>query len=427
MEFDQQGRLWIGTDQDGGLYCYDGERLLHEDFGMALPWTRSVAVHSDGSVWVVAGEHGLMHFAGEEWRHHPLPEIPPLSDSLASYAQNVEIDQDGVVWTTVQYRPEGDRTEYCLCRFEDGSWSVFAVESRGGFLMDMAVDGNGTIWFALSVGLAMFDGDNWNYWRSLDGESLSDLTGVCASRDGTGIWVARGNEGLLRIEEGLVEAWLTDDPISTSYRCKLALEGDKVWVGMDHASLASYENGRWGRVRLLPEDSPVAPDVKDLTVGPDGTKWVCCPGVGLIAYDGETTIYDQFNSPLKTYYGPVMASQNGTLWVYDRGLWSFDGQSWSLFNSENGFPLSEVAAMEEARDGTLWFGGNPGACSFDGSVFEHYNTTNSALPSSYVTAIACAPDGRVYFGSYDFLACFDGDNWSGCALAQQRVRRSAKV
>lgn len=413
MEFDRRGRLWVATMQEGGLYCYDGQSLIREDFGLASPWTPSVAVGNDGSVWVVAGQDGLMRFVGEEWQHYPLPAIPPLSDSLISYALDVEIDEDGVVWTTVQYRPDVYRAEHCLCRLEDDSWGVFLIQPEGAYPSDIAVDQAGRVWLALGVGLAMFDGGRWQYWSTLDGHSLRALTSVSASADGTGIWVARGNKGILRIEEGSVEPWLTDDPTTRSHRCPLALEGDKLWVGMDHASLASYDRGRWESVRLLPEDASLAPDVTDLAVGPDGMKWVCCPGVGLIRFDGKTTaIYDRSNSPLESYEGPVMVSQDEVVWLSDsRGLRRFDGQSWELFSSENEFPLSEVFAMDQARDGPLWFGGAPGACSFDGSVFKAYNAPDGGVTGSYVTGIACAPDGRVYFGSYNLLARFDGNDW----------------
>ena len=52
-----------------------------------------------------------------------------------------------------------------------------------------------------------------------------------------------------------------------------------------------------------------------------------------------------------------------------------------------------------------------GVSSFDGTVWNHYNTSNSGLPNNDIRAIAADHDGNLWFGCYNVgIVKFDGEH-----------------
>lgn len=60
---------------------------------------------------------------------------------------------------------------------------------------------------------------------------------------------------------------------------------------------------------------------------------------------------------------------------------------------------SEVLALAQATDGTLWVGGQTGLSRFDGLQFVRYpGPTDVPLPSTNISALSAAPDGGLWIG-----------------------------
>jgi signal transduction histidine kinase/ligand-binding sensor domain-containing protein len=68
------------------------------------------------------------------------------------------------------------------------------------------------------------------------------------------------------------------------------------------------------------------------------------------------------------------------------------------FTSEEGAP-SEIRALAQTSDGTLWIGGSTGLIRFDGIRFVPYpGAAEEPLPSTNVSSLIAAPDGGLWMG-----------------------------
>ena len=410
LDVTPDGTVWVGTYFEG-LYWYDGKTLRQTKFGsVERSWVSSVVVDTGGTVWAGTWGQGLWRFSQGRWEMCSPPGAPPYTNEPEPYINDVAADPEGGVWVLVSAEPKD-----WLHHYVEGQWRTFRLRPGKWPLLEMTVDGSGKVWLLCADGLVVFDGQHAKLFSTMSGCRLTEKTSICSSEEGDAVWVGLCNDGVVRIQDYNAEAWFTDDPISRSYQNVLAMEGDTLWVGMERTRLASYSKGEWGYVQLIPGASGES-DVKSIAVGPDGTKWVCSEEEGLLAYDGKKTIvYDWTNSPLGYgYHGPVMVDRNGVVWFNEGtdGLYAFDGAHWDLFPYGEEMALRSIYAMAEAPDGLLWFGGVPGACSFDGSTWVHYHKDNSALPDNQVNAIACSADGKVYFGTAAGVAYLEGCSWA---------------
>ena len=415
IELDPEGRLWIGTYANG-LFRYQGGQLRHFEFGGASRNVPSITVDCDGTVWVAAPSVGLVAFRDGDWAAYAPREYPSLTFT------DVEAAPSGGVWVLAL------ASEESFIYFFRGDWQSFAVPTSR-CVLDIAVDSEGNVWAVDCQRLFEFDGHAWRSWGEIDDIDFRDGGCISVSADGSTLWVGRRNNGVVRVSGRDASEWLTDDPVTEGFGLEMAAEGERIWVAMDHTRLATYFHGQWEVIQLIEGDAPDA-QVRGMAVGPDGTKWVCYASLGLAAYDGQgVRFYGPGNSPLSPSLGPVIVDRQGVVWVWDSsyGLWAFDGTSWLLFLPEERFPLRDVLVVDQGPDGRLWFGGDPGACVFDGASFTHYSSANSPLPEwpGYVYAMVCAPDGKVYFNVRNGIACLDGDEWTVYTSENSELPRNA--
>ena len=107
---------------------------------------------------------------------------------------------------------------------------------------------------------------------------------------------------------------------------------------------------------------------------------------------------------------------DGVLWLgTDGGAVKYDGESFSLYDSTQGFPLRAPESVVQDREGRLWFGGWGGAVRFDGHRFEHFSSADG-LPGDHVQCILPRPDGEVWFGTELGLATFDGQSFGAIGM-----------
>ena len=90
---------------------------------------------------------------------------------------------------------------------------------------------------------------------------------------------------------------------------------------------------------------------------------------------------------------------DGTLWVgtnighgrsVAEGVYSFDGQSWTQYTTDDGLVSNTILSMAVDPDGELWIGTDGGLSHFDGESWTTYKE------GSYFKSIAVAPDGALW-------------------------------
>jgi len=82
--------------------------------------------------------------------------------------------------------------------------------------------------------------------------------------------------------------------------------------------------------------------------------------------------------------------------------------------------------MTTDQDGNMWFGTwGGGACKFDGSTWNTYNSANSGLAHNWVNAISIDRAGNKWFGTDGGVSKLDREGWTtyttADGLADNRV------
>jgi ligand-binding sensor domain-containing protein len=108
-------------------------------------------------------------------------------------------------------------------------------------------------------------------------------------------------------------------------------------------------------------------------------------------------------------------TSDGTLWIGSRGgLTRFDGARFVPYPGPSEQPLraTNIAALLATPDGGLWIGFRPGGVSFvkNGRV-THYGEADG-IPASTVQQLAYDHDGLLWAAARSGVAYFDGKRWA---------------
>jgi ligand-binding sensor domain-containing protein len=276
----------------------------------------------------------------------------------------------------------------------------------------VAVTPDGAAWFGFGdhststpgSGLSRFDGQDWQHF--LDDAEVNVLA---VGPDGS-LWAGVGCD--VQRFDGI--AWKTvlgcAEVLPPGNILDIAFTPDGAsWVA-NGFGLARFDGRSWKVHDRL---------INSLEVVPDGTLWMngwegLRDSFYVARFDGENwTIYSTSDS----FPGPFVVravTPDGLVWgtVPERGLASFDGQSWTnreswtVYTEADGLPLDNVNVLVVAPDGALWVGTNSGAARFDSEsppdkAWTRY-TTDNGLASNTIRAIAFGPDGEGWFGMTRF-------------------------
>ena len=133
---DQQGRLWMVTD-NSGIYCLEGNSLkdFSGDPGLPSGWMRCLTEAADGTIWAGDWEGGISRFRDSHWELMRKP-------SGHSDAVRALVVAEGAVW--IGTSASG------LLHFKDGRTDRVSVEQGlpDASIRQLLLDGRGWLWAA---------------------------------------------------------------------------------------------------------------------------------------------------------------------------------------------------------------------------------------------------------------------------------------
>jgi hypothetical protein len=206
------GDLAVGPD---GTVCVAGsDDLLRYDDGtwekvqspesLASPWTGSLAVAPDGTVWATPnGEMAVVSYDGDRWRRYD------RTDGIPGHTSTVAVAPDGTIWVggTGGYGdPSGDVPAGGVTTYDGTTWTTYTTDD--GLPSNDAgavVGGDGTVWAVSAEGVARFDGSSWSSFSAVAGTAR----GAAVDADGV-LWLptSRGVVGF----DGTESTTLAVDP-----------------------------------------------------------------------------------------------------------------------------------------------------------------------------------------------------------------------
>jgi len=279
-------------------------------------------------------------------------------------------------WAALYADAVGEGGTNLIGHLVDGAWTLYALGGADWTrVMGLAGAPDGTVWAATDIGVFSFDGRAWT--RQFD-----PAGGVAVGADGSvwaggrvvhpttifsSLWLARWDgtawERLDEPPDGPLEPW-GQAPIAV-------LPGGEAWIAHRAGYWVEEDLTRYDGAALAVVDIPgVADDTPDngqpavrvfeVEADPDGRLWA----VGYLASDPKQA---------------VLARYDAAAWVLID--WPFPPPA--------EMPLDiDLAA---APDGKMWFAGNDGLRSYDGTTWQ------SHLEGRLIYNVAVAPDGTVWY------------------------------
>lgn len=450
---DDQGRLWLGTEDDG-LYRFDPESdgLLHfthdPDDPNSLSHNRVRAVMIDhlGQLWV-GTQNGLNLLSPDQvadaereasfqrFQHDPFDPNSLSGDAVWSIFE----DRGGVLWfgtwggglskynrstdhfRLYQHRPNRENT------LSDNM--IWAIEE----------DRQGRLWIGtFNGGLNRIDraSDTIKVYQHHDDEpgSLANNDVRSLLEDSSGrLWV--GTAGGLDLYRPAMDDFehFTHDPGDNSTlsgpRVNVLLEsrsGD-IWVGTRYSGLNHFdpETGAFTHYRHSLYDPKSLSDDRIWALYEDdqGALWVgTLGGVNVLKPGSEDFIRyqhdpDSTDSLSENAVFAFAEDRKGRLWVgtWGGGLDRFDPESQTFhhFTERDGLPNNTIYGIEVDAEGNLWMSTNRGLCKFNPKLetFRNFDVQDGLQNNEFnVGAHAKSDSGEMFFGGiHGFNAFFPTD------------------
>ena len=246
------GAIWIGSS--GWMARYDGTWTT-----ISAPSAAEgpLAVGPDGTVWTAFGESDLARFDGSEWTTVQAPLR--LDQGVASpWTASLDVAPDGTLWA-------GTHENRGVFSFDGAQWTHYTTASglpgRIGTTVVAAPDGSVWVgsWDIGSIsggGVARFDGTQWTHFTADDG-LLDSSAEVAIGADGT-IWAIHDN-GVSRYE-GL--GWTTFPDVVGNGRGASVDDKGTLWMPAAEAGMISvigFDGAQITRLELPIEETQPTP------------------------------------------------------------------------------------------------------------------------------------------------------------------------
>lgn len=431
LQFDPQGRLWIGTLD--GLFLKDGGSVQR----VAPNTIRSTqltafAASPDESLWIGTLDHGLFRYELGADEAEPFPLPLPLEGSAI---QALTFDQNGFLWIGAR---DG------LARLApDGTLAVFALSDG---LPDLSVrslfeDSTGTLWVGTEREIVQWCPAG-HFHRLAEG--LREKTGFVVSftEDWEGnLWAGSKFDGLRQFWEGKFTVFgLTEKLHDDVVNAVIELPDESFLLGVNQGTALVRDNEvtshPWPeiadyRVRNFLYDSQerlwIATYNGLYRQDPDSTALARIEGLSseltrVVLEDSQQRIWVGTRNGLnrldpegmRTWQRPELRNDfvldlkmdaTGALWIATDGggvARSLDGENWEWFGAEEGLAGDVVFDIAEDTDGHLWFATAAGISVFRGKTFQSL-TFVEGLPSEIVFQILFDDLGKLWLTTHEGL------------------------
>jgi mannosyltransferase len=414
LAVDLDGNLWVIThtlpEWYTGMYGSRGCRNYNRPPGQSgpTPPTASVLYHyvGDGAWQSWAGQTGVIsvpaaielpdHCHRWAWvspaamcpeTPHPAPALTDIERWIESEENNLDllppsslgdihrtltVDDHGTVWA------DGGSSIGGLIAYDQGQWSLFAVESPCERASTMSQDAAGYLWI----------GSEWGVCRWREGQvgTTAELGSVASLvQDWEGyMWAGLVRRGVARWDGS---AWTRFDAAGGALPSNLvtAMAVDarrhRLYVGT-HGGLAVFDGQAWSFPDSLDTNRGLL--INALAVAEDEGLWV-----GYYRGPTETGTFDgalehvtetgreQVSLPVQGAVGALLVDREGGLWVglilggfsgrnsfYDwraapdePALWRYRDGAWHPVGISEGLGHAAIFALAEDPDGIIWVAG----------------------------------------------------------------------
>jgi ligand-binding sensor domain-containing protein/two-component sensor histidine kinase len=325
------GRIWLGTRDDGLLVIKDGKPVLSSIPNLENEKINALVATNNGGLWI-GTDQGLRF------------ESPRTDINIAFPEWNKQTQMFGLV--------------------QDAAGNLWGASSRG--LIRLSASGEFSV---------LNDGE----------KRPEDVTAVYEDRDGS-IWFG-GPKGLERLQDGLFATYSLRDGFPPSNGSALHVDASKrVWFAPVSGGLYMLDRGRVQPIRLDGLDHDVVYSIS----GTGNEIWVGRQHGGLtrIIAQGDamsSRTYRHAEGLAQNTVFSTSAVADGSVWAgtISGGLSHFKNDVFSNYSMSNGLSSNAVNSLVTGYDGTIWVGTSAGLDAFRNGAWSHWRRAEG-LPSSEV-------------------------------------------
>lgn len=410
--------VWLATDQ--GLKCLNTATgnitniFTIETIGLETLIINDITIDHQGTKWLATQEKGIIQYKGNVWNVLNTTSTPSIPDN---HIKTIGFDPNGILWTgTANQKLLKFDEQYEVERVFDLQDSLINGIIQFS-INDMIFHGQ-DVWISSEAnGFIKYDDDRFWFWYHSNNTSSgfpasfsNELRALAVLSNGR-VWVG-GKGGLLDASGRNWRQYHTNHFVQA-----LAVDqSDALWIGMSDGLKKQQGTRSTDYSHLLPDKEVTALHIDD-----DNNVWVATVGGLVRIQNTNATTYqsDEWQIP----HGQINALSldlKGILWVgsQEQGLYSYDGNSWVNFNTNNSSIASNhINALNTINDSVIRIGNLTEGLTLyypQTETWETHNTisTNGSLTSDYISSIAEDHQGILWIGTDFGLTRFDGIQWA---------------
>ncbi len=267
---------------------------------------------------------------------------------------------------------------------------------------DMIQDQRGSLWFATSEGITIYDGVNYNYITDTNGLESKIIN--CLYEDVKGhIWIGT-NEGLTVYDGKDFRTYTKDDGLSSNIIKSIFEDvNSRLWVGTQYGGVCILDNisetSKFVKFDLPFTKKNYGINVNDIIEGTDGTIWFGT-NKGLVSYEDQNIkLYTQKDGLLDANINDLLQDEDDNILIAtSSGLSKFSNKS---FINYNNYPFGNVKTINEDKLGNIWVGTSGRGIfkvNFKLDEYEIYNSGNG-LSEDFTLSILEDVSDNIWIGT----------------------------
>ncbi len=146
-----------------------------------------------------------------------------------------------------------------------------------------------------------------------------------------------------------------------------------------------------------------------------GDSLLCNANAGVLVADKATQEFRMMDTPAdKLYSRGICFDASGNIWIsnYGSGIYSYNSNSWTFYNSANSSLPSNYISTIHFLDNKIWAATGSGLSSFDGTIWQTFTSANSGIPSDYINDMAMGSDSILWVATQNGLGKYSNATWT---------------